>query len=143
MRTSMKGIDLIQHFEGFSDVVYVCPAGFKTIGFGHMLREGETYDKISRGLGESILMDDLHQFEEAVHRLVSVDLTQNQFDALVSFTFNLGPGALAKSTLLKKLNQGDYAAAAREFNRWIYAAGKPLKGLVKRRQAETDLFNGN
>jgi len=97
---------------------------------------------ISSARAEEMLQADLPRFEAAVSRLVTVPLDQHQFDALVSFTYNLGEGNLRSSTLLKKLNAGDYAAAAAQFERWVTAAGKPLPGLVKRRAAERAMFEG-
>ena len=88
-----------------------------------------------------MLLEDLNdRYEPDVLRLVSAELTQSQFDALVSFTYNLGASALARSTLLKKLNAGDYAGAAEEFERWDKCNGKPLAGLARRRHAEKSLF---
>jgi lysozyme len=89
---------------------------------------------------ERLLAEDLVEFEEYVDTLVKVPLTQNQFDALVSWTFNLGPGNLQESTLLKKLNQGLYAEVPTEIRRWNKAGGEVLDGLVRRREAEVSLF---
>ncbi|MBN8542806.1 MAG: lysozyme [Alphaproteobacteria bacterium] len=89
------------------------------------------------------LRKDLRVAEQAVMRLIHVPLTQNQFDALVSFTFNLGSGALQRSTLRRKINRGEHEAAAREFSKWVFAGGKRLSGLVRRRQAEGKLYMKN
>ncbi len=144
MRTSQRGIDLIKRYEGLSLTAYPDPAtGGEpwTIGYGTTagVRPGMT---ISSARAEEMLHADLAQFETAVDRLVTVPLKQHQFDALVSFTYNLGEGNLRSSTLLKKLNAGDYAGAAAQFERWVTAAGKPLPGLVKRRAAERAMFEG-
>lgn len=139
METSNKGIELIQKFEGLRLIAYKCPAGVWTIGYGHT--EGvQPNMKIDKAQATQFLKEDLKSSEKYVNQYVKVAINQNQFDALVSFTFNCGCGALKSSTLLKKLNNGDYAGAANEFLRWNKANGKVLNGLVKRRKAEKELF---
>lgn len=139
MKTSEKGINLIKNCEGCRLTAYKCPAEIWTIGYGHTasVKQGQT---ITKEQAINLLKYDLIVFEKAVNLLVKAPLTQGQFDALVSFTFNLGKGALQRSTLLKKLNVKDYQGASNEFLKWVYANGKKLDGLVKRRQAEKDLF---
>lgn len=139
MKISTKGIDLIKGFEGLRLEAYLCQAGIPTIGYGHTrgVKLGQT---ITQEQADSFLLEDIHEFELAIQRLVYASITQNQFDALVSFTFNVGIGNLKKSTLLKKLNAKDIAGAANEFNKWIYAGGKKSKGLAKRRDKERLLF---
>ena len=139
MNISEAGIQLIKKFEGCSLKAYKCPAGIWTIGYGHTLNvnEGQT---ITKKQAEDLLKQDLRSFELTVNNLVNVPLNQNQFDALVSFCYNLGTGNLKKSTLLKLLNKQDYLGAAEQFDRWVYAGGKKLSGLVKRRAAEKELF---
>ena len=139
MRISSKGIDLIKSFEGLRLEAYLDSVNVPTIGYGHTrnVRLGQT---ITVEQAEAFLMEDIHEFELAIQRLVCIPLSQNQFDALVSFTFNVGIGNLKKSTLLKKLNTGDIAGAANEFNKWVYAGKQKLKGLVKRRSKERLLF---
>ena len=139
MRISSKGIDLIKSFEGLRLEAYLDSVNVPTIGYGHTrnVRLGQT---ITVEQAESFLMEDIHEFELAIQRLVCISLSQNQFDALTSFTFNVGIGNLKKSTLLKKLNTGDIAGAANEFNKWVYAGKQKLKGLVKRRSKERLLF---
>lgn len=139
MQTSTKGIELIQRFEGLELTAYLCPAGVWTIGYGHTgdVKEG---DRVTRAEATALLQKDLKRFERVVESSIDVSLTQEQFDALVSFTYNLGGGALRKSTLRRILNQGDYQGAAEEFLRWVKAGGKTLKGLVRRRAAERELF---
>lgn len=139
MKTSQKGIDLIKQFEGCRLSAYKCPANVWTIGYGHTygVKEGQT---ISQKQADKFLKDDLKSFEAAVTNYVKVPLSQNQFDALVSFSFNVGSEALRTSTLLKLLNQGKYSEAAEQFDRWVYASGKKLAGLVRRRKAEKELF---
>ncbi len=136
---SQKGLDLIKEFEGERLDAYKCPAGVWTIGYGTTSNVSPGM-KISKEHAQNLLAQDVSKFEDAVKRLVKVPLNQNQLDALVSFTYNLGEGNLAKSTLLKLLNQRDYAGAANEFGRFINANGKPLKGLIRRRAAEQALF---
>lgn len=138
---TQEGIDLIKRFEGFSATVYICPAGYPTIGYGHLVREAEQYEQgITEAEAEDLLRRDVHAAENAVLRLIDVPLTDGQFDALVSFTFNLGSGALQRSTLRRKLNRQEYASVAGEFGRWVWAGGHRLKGLVRRRRAERAVF---
>lgn len=139
MRTGRDGVELIRHFEGCRFDAYLCPAGVWTIGYGHTadVKEG---DSIDQEAAEAFLIEDLETFEQAVTRLVEVPLTQQQFDALVSWTFNLGAGNLAESTLLKKLNNYQYAEVPEQMMRWVRAGGKVLEGLVRRRAAEAALF---
>ncbi|MBO5739009.1 glycoside hydrolase family protein [bacterium] len=139
MNISETGIELIKKFEGCVLKAYKCPAGVWTIGYGHTsgVKEGQT---ITKAEAEDYLKQDLTTFETYVSNLVTVAINQNQFDALVSFCYNLGPGNLKSSTLLKLLNAKNYSEAAEQFDRWIYAGGKKLSGLVKRRAAEKALF---
>ena len=139
MQISKAGLDLIKQFEGLYLKAYRCPAGVPTIGYGHTagVAMGQT---ITQQQADDYLRRDVRQFERAVARLATVPLTQGQFDALVSFAFNLGEGALAQSTLLRLLNAGDYAGAAAQFDRWNKAGGRVLPGLVRRRAAERALF---
>ena len=146
MKTGEKGIALIKHFEGFSSTVYLCPASKPTIGYGHLVRQHEVSLFDGRVMSDKeatvLLHEDLLRFEEGVHRYVTVPLTQNQFDALVCFTYNLGCSALKRSTLRRLLNLGDYAGVPEQLNRWNKASGHVLWGLVLRRKAEGELFNG-
>ena len=139
MRISQEGVNLIKHFEGCRLEAYKCPAGVWTLGYGHTkgVKEG---DAIEQEAAEAFLIEDLESFEQAVTRLVEVPLTQQQFDALVSWTFNLGAGNLAESTLLRKLNNYQYAEVPEQMMRWVRAGGQVLDGLVKRRAAEAALF---
>jgi lysozyme len=137
---SKKGIDLIKEFEGEELTAYLCPAGVWTIGVGHTGDDVKSGLTISAAQSEALLRKDLTRFEKGVSRLVKVPLTQHQFDALVSFAFNLGLGALGRSTLLRLLNAGDYEGAADQFKRWNKAGGRVLAGLVRRRAAEAALF---
>ena len=136
-----QGLELIKRFEGFRDEVYLDAAGLPTIGYGHLIREGDDFSGgISKEDGEALLVKDTGIAERAVLSLINVPLTDGQFDALVSFTFNLGGGALQRSTLRQKLNREEYEAAASEFIRWVWAGGKKLKGLIRRRKAEKEVY---
>jgi lysozyme len=143
---SDEGISLIKRYEGYKTTPYRCPAGLYTVGYGHVIGNGlQLPDEWNRTffLGEidELLRTDLARFERGVLRYCTVYLTQSQFDATVSFSFNLGLGVLQRSTLRQKLNRGDYYGAAKEFLKYTRAGGKVLKGLVRRRQAEYNLFN--
>jgi lysozyme len=139
MKISQEGVNLIKHFEGCRLEAYKCPAGVWTIGYGHTkgVKEG---DAIEQEAAEAFLIEDLEAFEQAVARLVKVPITQQQFDALVSFTFNLGAGNLAASTLLRKLNNYQYIEVPEQMMRWVKAGGQVLDGLIRRRAAEAALF---
>lgn len=140
MKTSPRGIALIKRFEGLRLTAYRCPAGVWTIGYGHTgpdVFEGLT---ITQDAADKLLERDLKIYEDAVNREVTVPLDSNQFDALVSFTYNLGAGNLRKSTLLKYVNQNKHQLAASEFLKWNKAGGVVLGGLVRRRKAERDLY---
>lgn len=141
MKTSQAGIDLIKEFEGVRLAAYRCPAGVPTIGYGHTkgVEMGDTVTVIE---AEELLREDLEVFENGVNKLVEVPLEQHQFDALVSFAFNLGLGNLKNSTLLRLLNQGLYTDAANQLTRWNKAGGQVLAGLVRRRSAERRMFLG-
>jgi len=139
MRTSDEGVALIQHFEGCRLEAYLCPANVWTIGYGHTFRVREG-DVIDQEAAEALLIEDLEEFEGHVLRLVEIPLTQNQFDALVSWTFNLGPGNLKSSTLLNRINFGPLSDVPFQIQRWTRAGGKVLEGLVKRRAAEAALW---
>lgn len=145
MRTSAPGVELIKHYESLRLKPYTCPAGIATIGYGStQYPDGRKVTLVDRPLTEdeadALLASTLLPFEREVGRMVEVEITQRMFDALVSFSFNLGSAALRGSTLLKKLNQGDKAGAAGEFQKWVNASGKVLPGLVKRRESERKLF---
>jgi len=142
MKTSQKGIDLIKHFEGCELNAYKCPAGVWTIGYGHIkgVQEG---DVITEQQADEMLVEELNEYENYINTLVTVPLNQNQYDALVSWVYNLGSSNLNSSTLLKVLNSGDYAGVPEQIMRWNKAGGKVLEGLTRRRQAEADLFSGH
>jgi GH24 family phage-related lysozyme (muramidase) len=146
MRTSSAGTDLIKEFEGLRLEAYLCPADVLTIGYGHTDAAGPPNVRrgmrITKAEADHILEQDLIKYEKAVDRLVKVPLTQNQFDALVSFAFNCGTGALEKSTLLRRLNRGEYDAVPPELMKWNKAGGRELTGLTRRRRAEAKLWRG-
>ena len=138
---TQNGLDLIKRFEGFSRTVYFCPAGYPTIGYGHVVKEDEDFSAgIDEAMGEELLRQDVQIAERAVLRLINVPLTDGQFDALVSFTYNLGGGALQRSTLRRKINREEHGEVPEQFMRWVWAGGRKLKGLVRRREAEAGLY---
>lgn len=138
---SQKGIDLIKAFEGLKLQAYLDTGGVPTIGAGHTkgVRMG---DIITEAQADQFLREDLSEAEDAVRKLFPVT-TQGQFDALVSFTFNLGAGQVSGSTLRRKHNAGDYDGAANEFQRWNKDNGTVLAGLSRRRSAEASLYRGS
>lgn len=140
MHISQFGLKLIKEFESLELNAYLCPAKVWTIGYGHT-KNVKRGDRITEKQADCFLMQDLYETEKAINKLVRVPLTQNQYDALCSFVFNVGVGAFNKSTLLAKLNKGDYTGAANEFKRWNKAGGVILAGLIRRRQAEEVLFS--
>lgn len=140
MKISKKGLDLIKQFEGLELKAYKDSVGVVTIGYGSTGPHVSMGMVINQEQAESLLKQDVSRFEKGVSEIVKVPLNQNQFDALVSFSFNLGLGNLKSSTLLRKLNSLDYVGAANEFPRWNKAGGVVLKGLTRRREAEKALF---
>lgn len=137
---SQDGIKLIKQFEGYPSRRYLDSAGKPTIGYGHLIKTNENLYEITEQEAERLLRKDVERAEKAVSQLVKAPLVQSQYDALVSFTYNLGEGSLKQSTLLKKLNYGDYKGAASEFDKWVYAGGKKIKGLENRRKKEKKVF---
>lgn len=136
---SQTGIDLIKHFEGLRLEAYRDPTNVITIGYGHT-KTAQMGQVITEKGAESLLRKDIAVHSEPIERLVKVQLTQGEYDALCSFIFNLGEPAFKSSTLLRKLNSGDKVGAAKEFDKWVYAGGKVLPGLKRRRAAERTLF---
>ena len=139
MKASQDCVDLVKFFEGFEGKAYLCPANVWTIGYGRTknVQEG---DRITKVQAERDLLEELEEFAEQVLNSVKVELTQNELDALTSWTYNLGVGNLNSSTLLKKLNAGDKNSVPSEMIRWNKAAGKVLAGLTRRREAEAKLW---
>ena len=130
MKISQKGIDLIKQFEGFSAIEYLCAAGKRTIGYGHVLKAGEKYGVIDEERAETLLRIDIGIAETTVNKEVKIQLNQNQFDALVSLVYNWGTGNFIRSEGLRALNYGDHNAAIEEFAEVNKANGKVLNGLI-------------
>jgi lysozyme len=142
MQMSAAGLDLLKRSEGFRSRTYLDAAGLPTIGYGHQLVHPECFPNgISEAQGTMILTNDVRDAEQAVGRLVKVALTQGQFDALVDFCFNVGSGKLVDSTLLKDLNEGQYAEAAEQLLRWDHVGLQEMAGLKARREAEFQLWD--
>jgi len=145
-KTGKAGIDMIKSFEGFRGTPYKCPAGIPTIGYGATFypngkKVTMTDAAITEEQATELLAHMLVSFEKYVDSYCVDTITQNQFDALVSFAYNLGPANLKASTLLKKVNANSSDESIRlEFMKWVKAGGKTLKGLVRRREAEADLY---
>lgn len=146
MKTSSDDcIKLIKKFEGLSLKPYLCPAKIPTIGYGSTkYADGKRVTLADRNIteqeAEELLRTTLKSYENGVNSVVEVELTQNQFDALVDFSYNLGNMAFKESTLLKYINDNNFYMASGEFKRWVKSKGVVLPGLVKRRKAEMDLF---
>jgi len=141
MNISKEGIALIKKFEGCELEAYKCAAGVWTIGYGHTkdVKEGEV---ITKEEAESMLVHELQEYCNDVDIAVKVDLKQNEFDALVSWTYNLGPTNLNSSTMLRVLNEGKHDDVPTQIKRWNKAGGEVLKGLIRRRNAEALMFKG-
>lgn len=143
MKTSANGLDFTTHAEGFERKAYRDTGGVLTIGVGHVILPHEHHLRDATLTDEQIrrlLANDITVAENTVKRMVTVKLNQNQFDVLVDFVFNVGAAKFRSSTLLKKLNAGDYKGAADELNRWVYDEGKVQPGLVNRRREGRALF---
>lgn len=141
MKFSARGFDLIKSYEGFSSNLYHCPAGLLTIGYGHVVKDAAAFiTGINEWQANQLLQKDVEIAERALQRLVTVLLTQGQYDALVSFTFNLGAARLQMSTLRQVVNRGDHLEAPKQLMRWVFAAGKKLPGLVRRRAEEAHIY---
>ena len=139
LKISQEGIALIKKFEGCELTAYQCSAGVWTIGYGHTkgIEEGM---EITQQEAEDMLVEELHEYENYINDNVTAPLSQNQFDAMVSWVYNLGPANLKASTLLKVLNAGDYDGVPAQIKRWNKAGGQTLDGLIRRREAEALLF---
>tara|TARA_R110000824_G_scaffold84808_1_gene211249 strand:+ start:90 stop:533 length:444 start_codon:yes stop_codon:yes gene_type:complete len=139
MNISQEGISLIKKFEGCELEAYQCAAGVWTIGYGSTkdVKEGDT---LTQKEADNLLLHEMQEYEGYIKELVKVPLKQNQFDALVSWVFNLGPANLKASTMLKFLNAGDYHLIPSQIKRWNKANGKVLEGLIRRREAEALMF---
>ena len=139
MHISQEGVDLVKKFEGCKLEAYQCAAGVWTIGYGSTkgVKEGDT---LTQKEADNLLLHEMQEYESYIKELVKVPLKQNQFDALVSWVFNLGPANLKASTMLKFLNAGDYHLIPSQIKRWNKAGGKVLEGLIRRREAEALMF---
>ena len=142
MKTSAEGISLIKKFEGCELYAYQCSANVWTIGYGHT-KDVEPGMQITQEDAEQRLVDELHEYENYINEYVTAPLSQNQFDAMVSWVYNLGPANLKASTLLKVLNAGDYEGVPAQIRRWNKAGGEILDGLIRRREAEARLFKND
>ena len=140
MQLIEEGLELIKKFEGFSSKPYKCCAGFLTIGYGHKIRSNEKYERISEMEANQMLQKDLQSSMYSVMNNIDFMLNNYQFSALVSFTYNVGGAALQRSTLRQKINSGELEGIQHELLRWVYVKGYKIKGLVKRRLKEVELF---
>ena len=145
MHINERGIEIVKRFEGISTKPYLCPANVWTVGYGATVgSDGRPIDPdmeaVSEHEAEALLLRDLESSEGWVSWLIKTALTENQFSALTSFTFNVGAGALQRSTLIMKLNRGEVQGAADEFPKWKFANKRILAGLIRRRAAERSLF---
>ena len=141
MNISEEGLSLIKKFEGCELKAYRCAANVLTIGYG--TTKGVTEDmEITKEEAESLLKEEMHEYEGYINDMIKVPLEQNQFDSMVSWVFNLGSTNLSSSTLLKKINNSEYDEVPSQIKRWNKAGGKVLDGLIRRREAEALLFEG-
>ena len=145
MKISPRGLELIKDFEGFSSSSYLCPAKIPTIGWGNTFYEDGRKVKLGDQISKTDALKLLEvvanrDFADKIFPAIKVKVTQSQFDAMVSLAYNIGTGAFLKSTLLKKVNAGDFAGAGEEFLRWNKANGKEVLGLTRRREREKQLF---
>lgn len=143
MKLSNRGLNLIKEFEGLRLDAYFDPIGLLTVGYGHLCKKNEGFRlgvRITPQLAERLLASDVVWAENAVENLVVPQLSQNQFDALVSFTFNVGQTTFRRSSVLRFVNINRFDRANDYLLKYIYADGRKLKGLINRRQAESKLF---
>jgi len=140
LKLSLQGAAFIAPFEGFMPIAYTCPAGKRTIGHGHVIQPGEYFEAVDKKQAMVLLQRDAEREAVVVARHLTVDLPQHQQDALISLAFNCGGRSIARSTLVKKLNDGLMEEAAAEFLRWNKIARVESRGLTRRRAAERKLF---
>ena len=145
MNINEAGLSIIKYYEGWSSRPYKCPAGIATIGYGSTWDiNGEkvnmNHKKVTKEQGEALLLRELRHVDHAIKKLVKAELTENMYSSLASIIYNIGSGNFQRSTLRMKLNRGWYEAAADECPKWRRAGGRILKGLVKRRAKERELF---
>jgi lysozyme len=146
MKISKKGIDLIKSFEGFEPKMYLDSAGLPTIGYGTLIDEADEKclltATINEVAAESLLINDVSKYEARIAPMIKVPLSQNQYDAIISFAYNVGTTALRKSTLLTKINiDPNDPTIESEFTKWVFAGGKKIKGLMNRRLKEAELYS--
>ena len=145
MKISAMGLELIKEFEGFSANAYLCPAKIPTIGYGNTFYANGTKVKLGEQISKTDALELLEKvvnkdFADKIFPAIKVPVAQNQFDAMCSLAYNIGTGSFLKSTLLKKVNAGDFIGASEEFLKWNKSGGKELLGLTRRREREKDLF---
>ena len=145
LRINEAGLDLIKHYEGWRKSPYLCSAARPTIGYGSTWdRNGNAvtldHPDITKEQGEYLLLREVRHSEKAIRRLVKTELTENMFSSLCSFIYNVGSGNFQKSTLRMKLNRGQHESAADELSKWVKAGGRRIRGLVRRRKQERELF---
>ena len=148
MKISSLGLELIKEFEGFSANAYLCPAKKVTIGYGNTFYADGTKVKLGEQISKTDALELLEKvvnkdFADKIFPAIKVPVAQNQFDAMCSLAYNIGTGSFLKSTLLKKVNAGDFIGASEEFLKWNKSGGKELLGLTRRRKREQDLFKIN
>jgi lysozyme len=146
--TTEQGLALIKRFEGFSPTPYLCPAGWWTIGWGAIRGPGgqpvtAATPPVTEEEAETLLRRDVAVAELAVLRLITVPISDGRFDALTSFAFNLGGGALQRSTLRRKVNHEEHDDVPDEFRKWVWGGGRKLPGLIRRREAEAEMYVGS
>jgi lysozyme len=141
-RYSDKGLALTKSFEGLRLEAYQDSAGVWTVGYGHTGPGVVEGIAVTDAEAEAMLLADLQDAVRCVNRKVTAAISQGQFDAMVDFCFNAGRGNFLQSTLLRKVNTGDFAGAAAQFGLWVHAGGEVVPGLVRRRQAEAEMFSG-
>lgn len=142
MNCNEKGVELIKKWEGLKLKMYLCPAGFPTIGYGHKIKSGENIYNIDIDQAKIMLKNDVAEIECFIRKYLDMEISENQFSALCSLVYNIGVSNFKNSTLLKRINNNDLKNAAKEFERWVYVNGKKNAGLIKRREEEIKLFKG-
>lgn len=136
------GLNMIVRFEGFSPTPYLCSGGYWTQGYGRAYGISRDSPPIDEDTALEWLREDIAAAERSVAKMIKVPLTAGQFNALVSFVYNLGPGRLQASTLRKKVNAGLHEEAPDEFRKWVFAGGRRSRGLIRRRNAEANMYEG-
>ncbi|MFN7038704.1 MAG: lysozyme [Alphaproteobacteria bacterium] len=137
---TQEAISLIKKFESYSPTIYLCPAGYKTIGYGHVIKKNEYFYNLSLEEAEKLLLNDMLKIEKFILKSLKISVSIGQINALISFAFNVGNAAFQRSTLRQKINSKNFEEVPREFRRWIKARGRILKGLVRRREEEIKMF---